>query len=87
MTPRTAKVRAKLYFRPRILLTLQCLTHNFKGSIFQIHSKMNLEIPRTRFRRLYKRCQQNEDIKCDSNRRKRTISEESRRLSLMQYKY
>ena len=55
MTPRTAKVRAKLYFRPRILLTLQCLTHNFKGSIFQIHSKMNLGIPRgTRFRRLYK---------------------------------
>ena len=46
MTPRTAKVRAKLHFRPRILLTLQCLTHNFKGSIFQIHRKMNLEIPR-----------------------------------------
>ena len=54
MAIQTAKLRTKLNFRPRILLTLQCFVHNFKGSIFQIHSKMDLEIPRTRFRRLYK---------------------------------
>ena len=43
---RNAKVRTKSHFRPRLLLTLQCFAHNFKASIFQIHSKMNLEIPR-----------------------------------------
>ena len=41
--------------RPALTLaTFAMFFHNFTCSIFQIHSKMDLEIPRTRFRRLYK---------------------------------
>ena len=42
MRPRTAKSRTKLHFHPRAALTLQCFVRNFKGSIFQIHAKIDV---------------------------------------------